>query len=78
MMIAPFRRRWTGLSPWALTAFGYWVLMSIAAWKALGQLLFRPFYWEKTNHGLSQQTARELAAARVADARTRDTELALR
>jgi len=29
----------------------YWVLMSIGAYKAAGQLLFRPFYWEKTDHG---------------------------
>lgn len=31
---------------------GYWVLQSIAAFKALYQLFFRPFYWEKTVHGL--------------------------
>ncbi len=31
----------------------YWVLMSIAAYKALFQLFAKPYYWEKTNHGLS-------------------------
>ncbi|MCR5251824.1 MAG: glycosyltransferase [Lachnospiraceae bacterium] len=31
----------------------YWVFMSIAAYKALFQLLVKPFYWEKTVHGLS-------------------------
>ncbi len=31
----------------------YWVFMSIAAYKALFQLIVKPFYWEKTNHGLS-------------------------
>ena len=31
----------------------YWSLMSVAAWKALWQLISRPFYWEKTVHGLS-------------------------
>lgn len=30
----------------------YWVLMSVAAYKALFQLIKNPFYWEKTNHGL--------------------------
>ncbi|HVF69267.1 MAG TPA: glycosyltransferase family 2 protein, partial [Xanthomonadales bacterium] len=30
----------------------YWVLISIAGALALHQLLFRPFYWEKTIHGL--------------------------
>jgi hypothetical protein len=30
----------------------YWVLISIAAWKGFIQLLNRPHYWEKTDHGL--------------------------
>ncbi len=38
----------------ALLVPGYWVLQSIAAFKALYQLVFRPFYWEKTVHGLSR------------------------
>ena len=41
----------------ALLAPGYWVLQSIAAFKALYQLFFRPFYWEKTVHGLSMSRA---------------------
>ncbi len=69
MMIGPFRRRWTGLAPWALTVLGYWVMMSIAAYKAFGQLIFNPFYWEKTQHGLSRQTANELAHAEDAERR---------
>lgn len=32
----------------------YWVLMSLAAIKALWQLLRDPAYWEKTQHGLSR------------------------
>lgn len=32
----------------------YWFLQSVAAVKALYQLVFRPFYWEKTVHGLGQ------------------------
>lgn len=28
----------------------YWLLISIAAWRALGQILHRPFLWEKTRH----------------------------
>lgn len=31
----------------------YWVMMSIAATKALVQLVVQPTYWEKTAHGLS-------------------------
>lgn len=30
----------------------YWLLISLAAVKALGQLITRPHYWEKTVHGL--------------------------
>jgi|SRR5579885_245637 len=30
----------------------YWVLISIAGFIALYQLIFKPFYWEKTTHGL--------------------------
>ena len=32
----------------------YWLLISLAAYKALWQLLTRPFHWEKTEHGLSR------------------------
>ncbi|MDD4239151.1 MAG: glycosyltransferase family 2 protein [Desulfotomaculaceae bacterium] len=35
-----------------LTPF-YWVLMSVAAYKALFQLFAKPYYWEKTHHGLT-------------------------
>jgi hypothetical protein len=31
-------------------------MMSIAAYKALWQLITKPFYWEKTSHGLSTAT----------------------
>jgi cellulose synthase/poly-beta-1,6-N-acetylglucosamine synthase-like glycosyltransferase len=32
----------------------YWVLISIAAWKGVWQLLVKPHYWEKTVHGLDE------------------------
>jgi cellulose synthase/poly-beta-1,6-N-acetylglucosamine synthase-like glycosyltransferase len=41
----------------ALLAPLYWLLQSIAALKALYQLIFRPFFWEKTVHGLTHPTA---------------------
>lgn len=37
----------------ALLAPAYWVMMAIAAIKALLQLVINPSYWEKTTHGLS-------------------------
>lgn len=30
----------------------YWIFISIAGFMALHQLIFKPFYWEKTVHGL--------------------------
>ena len=44
------RRQWD-LVKYCLLMPAYWVLMSIGAYKALAQLIVRPFYWEKTDHG---------------------------
>ena len=52
-MLSGFKRHYYKLMPWALTVPGYWFLMSWAAFKGLWQLIFNPFYWEKTNHGLT-------------------------
>ncbi len=62
-MLAPFRRNWLQLIPYSLTVFWYWVLISIASWKGAWQLITKPFYWEKTTHGLSSQTAIEVSKA---------------
>ncbi|MHA3976819.1 glycosyltransferase family 2 protein [Halovulum sp. GXIMD14794] len=32
--------------------FLYWPLGALAAWRAVGELFSRPFYWAKTTHGL--------------------------
>jgi glycosyltransferase XagB len=39
---------------WAFLVPAYWILMSIAAYKALFQLIHKPSYWEKTDHGICQ------------------------
>jgi len=65
-MLAPIRRGWLDLIPYSLTAFGYWVLISIAAYRALWQLLRNPFYWEKTQHGVSRFIPRRLGNAGAA------------
>lgn len=46
------RRGYHQLVKYILLTPLYWLLMSIAAWKAFYQLIFRPSYWEKTEHGL--------------------------
>jgi glycosyltransferase XagB len=34
----------------------YWLLLSLAAWRALFQLLSAPQHWEKTEHGLAKNS----------------------
>jgi hypothetical protein len=36
---------------WALTMPAYHPLATLAAYKALWELLTKPFYWDKTSHG---------------------------
>ncbi len=43
----------------------YWSMMSVAAWKAMLQFLTRPFYWEKTQHGLLPQSVPGTASSSV-------------
>lgn len=45
------RRNYTSI-PLALAIPIYWVLISVGAWRGTIQLITRPFYWEKTDHGL--------------------------
>lgn len=52
-MIGIFKRHNYSLIPYALTVPIYWLMMSWAAFKGLWQLIHKPFYWEKTNHGLT-------------------------
>ncbi|WP_279303116.1 glycosyltransferase family 2 protein [Hyphococcus luteus] len=54
MVIGPLKRGWRSLAPYGLTAPAYWLLSSAAAYKALSQAIFRPHYWEKTDHVISK------------------------
>ncbi len=62
-LLATFKRRLYRLAPFAFTVPLYWLMQSIAGYKAAWQLLFNPFYWEKTTHGLSKHVAVERQAA---------------
>jgi len=42
-----------GLVPWTPTLMGYFYLGTAAAYKALLELFWRPFYWDKTSHGIT-------------------------
>jgi glycosyltransferase XagB len=52
-----FKRHRYPLVLWALANPIYWLLHSLAAYKAVWQLIIRPHYWEKTEHGLSDEFA---------------------
>ena len=50
--ISGMRRTEHGLNPlWALTLTLYHPLATLAAYKALWELMTKPFYWDKTSHG---------------------------
>jgi hypothetical protein len=58
---------WTGLAQRRLLSIAWilpmvvvhWMLLSVAAWRALYQFLFDPFRWEKTAHGLAKTSRRQ-------------------
>jgi cellulose synthase/poly-beta-1,6-N-acetylglucosamine synthase-like glycosyltransferase len=62
-MLAVAKRKHRALLPYALTVPGYWTLQSVAAYKGLWQLVKNPFFWEKTEHGISKFTQAEVARA---------------
>ena len=51
-VVGTMRRGYHDLVKYALLSPLYWALMSVGAWKGFVQLFYRPFYWEKTIHGL--------------------------
>lgn len=53
-MLGPLRRGWQRLSIHGLLAPIYWLLISIAGYRALFQLFRRASVWEKTPHGESK------------------------
>ncbi len=52
-MLAIVARRNYELIPYAISNPLYWCMHSMAAYMALWQLVRNPFYWEKTDHGLT-------------------------
>ena len=57
---APLKRGWRHLCIYGLTAPVYWLLTSLAAYKALWQIVFKPYYWEKTDHMISAMATHRL------------------
>jgi len=51
-LIAVSRPERRYLMKWVPTLFFYFPLAAVAAYKALYELIFHPFYWDKTQHGV--------------------------
>ncbi|MCZ6679485.1 MAG: glycosyltransferase [Candidatus Poribacteria bacterium] len=58
-MVGALIRKEYDLVKYALLMPLSWGLMSVAAWKALFQLIRVPHFWEKTNHGLTSRSIHE-------------------
>ncbi|MBN9010854.1 MAG: glycosyltransferase, partial [Rhizobiales bacterium] len=61
-IVAALKRRYLDLVPAGILQPFYWILHSIAAYKALWQLVVKPHFWEKTEHGTSKVTEARLTA----------------
>ena len=60
--LALVRRGAPGLLIWVPTLPFYWTLGAVAAWKAVFEMVWAPYYWDKTMHGISRvfrQAAKE-------------------
>ena len=53
------RRTHPHLMPWAPTLYFYFPLACLAAWKAAYEIVAKPFYWDKTTHGVFDHSADE-------------------
>ncbi len=53
-VVVAVKNKWWGMLPHSLIFPFYWILHSIASFKAVWQLILRPHYWEKTDHGESK------------------------
>ncbi|MBS7645170.1 MAG: glycosyltransferase [Candidatus Bathyarchaeia archaeon] len=53
--MGPFilKKNYTSI-PLALAIPLYWILISVGCWRGALQLIRKPFYWEKTEHGISR------------------------
>ena len=72
-MIGAMKRQQYSIIKYTFLIPFYWLMISVAGFMALYQLFFKPFYWEKTVHGLHllKQEKKVVAAVPVAKTRPR-------
>ncbi|HRO15386.1 MAG TPA: glycosyltransferase, partial [Paracoccus sp. (in: a-proteobacteria)] len=56
------RRTHRHLVPWVPTLYLYFPLACLAAWKAAYEIAVKPFYWDKTAHGVFDEGTEDAAA----------------
>ncbi len=54
-LIATWGKARRNLIPYILALPFYWILGAFAAYKAIAEVIFAPFYWDKTSHGHSDE-----------------------
>jgi cellulose synthase/poly-beta-1,6-N-acetylglucosamine synthase-like glycosyltransferase len=52
---ATYTKQHKHLRRWLITTILYWPIASIASYKALYEVFFRPAYWDKSEHGINDQ-----------------------
>lgn len=62
-MIGCAKRDYDDLMKYVFFVPLYWLGMSIAAWRAIGEMFFQPHYWSKTKHGLHLNNKRAMEHA---------------
>jgi cellulose synthase/poly-beta-1,6-N-acetylglucosamine synthase-like glycosyltransferase len=55
-VVAMRRKRLAWLMPWLFLLPVYYLLVSLAAWRAAWELLYAPSYWRKTRHGMARSS----------------------
>ena len=53
--------------PWIVSMYLYFPLAAIASYRGVYDLLARPFYWDKTAHGIFTPTEKSQASAPVTE-----------
>jgi cellulose synthase/poly-beta-1,6-N-acetylglucosamine synthase-like glycosyltransferase/transposase len=66
-LVGCMKRSRYSLIKWALSVPVYWAMMSIAAFMAFYQLIFKPHYWEKTKHGLHLHSSRASSPSTIVE-----------
>ena len=64
ILLAIWNRERKHLAPYFLALPFYWPLGTFAAYKAIAELFYAPFYWDKTTHGVTSDDHSPSASSR--------------